>query len=248
MTTFESQTTIDGVATSVPYVTTVVTTVPSPGVNGTAVGLGATGNSHKTSTGAIVGGAVGGLAALILLGVLGRWCTRRQRSADVAPVLFTQTGVAGPADGPASPNMVERNAVTPFFARESSESYVSSSLRCYLSIATCKAGDPFASAAPAATTGKFARMHNSYAYAAPGSTSGSESGSGSGSGSGPTSAYGSQQALYPMHPPSGSTSSYSQADVAVPAMGPIVQEEDAGRLTGGGIRLPPAYQSEWNAE
>ena len=29
---------------------------------------------------------------------------------------------------------------------------------------------------------------------------------------------------------------------------PVVQEEDAGRLTGGGIRLPPAYQSEWNAE
>ncbi|KZT70954.1 hypothetical protein DAEQUDRAFT_153885 [Daedalea quercina L-15889] len=47
VTTLESQVIVDGTATSVPYITTVVTTVPSSQANGTAVGLGATGSGRK---------------------------------------------------------------------------------------------------------------------------------------------------------------------------------------------------------
>ena len=32
---------------------------------------------------------------------------------------------------------------------------------------------------------------------------------------------------------------------AFEAARPVIQEDDAGRLTGGGIRIPPAYQRQW---
>ncbi|KAH9935274.1 uncharacterized protein B0H18DRAFT_408087 [Fomitopsis serialis] len=230
VTTLESRTTVDGTATSVPYITTVVTTVPSSTANGTAVGLGAAGSGKKTSTGAIVGGVVGGVAGLLLLGVLVGCLARRKRSGAGAPVIITDTAATSPSSGPMSPNMVERNFATPFLAPASTS-------------------DPFANPAP---MGKWAQMQlNASGYTAPSSTSHSGSSSSTTSVSGP--GFSSREALHPVRAPTESASSYSQVDVAPHAglsdvMGPVVQEEDAGRLTGGGLRLPPAYQSEWNAE
>ncbi|EPS94400.1 hypothetical protein FOMPIDRAFT_1026203 [Fomitopsis schrenkii] len=248
VTTFESQTTINGTATTVPIVTTVITAVPSTVTgNGTALGLGATGGEHKSNTAAIAGGVVGGVVGLVLLGALIAWYARTQRK-DQGPggaSLSMDTSVASPSSGPTSPHMAERNgSITPFVA----------------------AGDPFSTPAPSLSTmsrsGKWSQMQYGSAYAAPSSTS-SGSGSGSGSGSrsgrgsrsrtGPSTGTDSREALSPVHGRSESTSSFSQPSgvvhmAAMDPFVPVVQEEDAGRLTGGGIRLPPAYQSEWNSE
>ena len=119
--TLESQTTINGTATSVPFVTTVVTAVPATvsSGNGSAVGLGTTGGEHKSNTAAIAGGVVGGVAGLLLFGILGAWYARTQRKAGppAGPTLITDASVVGPpSDGPTSPNMAERNIITPFLA------------------------------------------------------------------------------------------------------------------------------------
>jgi len=230
VTTLESHTTVDGAATSVPYTMTVVTIAPSSTANGTAVGLGATGSGKKASTDAIVGGVVGGVAGLLLLGVLVGCLARKKRNGAGAPVIITDTAATSPSSGPMSPNMAERNVATPFLAQ-------------------ALTSDPFASPAP---TGKWAQMQlNASGYTWPSSTSHSGSSSGTIPDSGP--GYSSREVLNPVRVPTESASSYSQVDVAPRAgladvMGPVVQEEDAGRLTGGGLRLPPAYQSEWNAE
>lgn len=120
VTTFESQTTINGTATTVPIVTTVITAVPSTVTgNGTALGLGATGGEHKSNTAAIAGGVVGGVVGLVLLGALIAWYARTQRK-DQGPggaSLSMDTSVASPSSGPTSPHMAERNgSITPFVA------------------------------------------------------------------------------------------------------------------------------------
>ncbi|KAI0728170.1 hypothetical protein C8Q72DRAFT_412526 [Fomitopsis betulina] len=241
--TFESQTTINGTATSVPIVTTFITAVASETTvagNGTTSGFAATKTTSHTA--AIAGGVVGGVAAIVLLGLIIAWYARSQRNTGTAgkPTLIANTSVAGMSSGPTSPNMAERNTITPFVTGI----------------------DPFANPTPAAAPGKWAQMqYGAMAYAAvPSSTlsrSASDTGSGTGSGSrsrlGPSPGADSREALSPTHARTDTSSSYSQPPPVVHAATmdpfvPVVQEEDAGRLTGGGIRLPPAYQSEWNAE
>ena len=122
--TYESQTTINGTATSVPVVSTIVTMIPSTvsSNNGSAVGLGTTGSGHKSNTAAIAGGVVGGVAGLVLFGILGAWYARSQRkgAGPGGPTLNTDTSVAGPSGGPISPNMAERSTITPFLAGQPS--------------------------------------------------------------------------------------------------------------------------------
>ncbi|KAH9832214.1 uncharacterized protein C8Q71DRAFT_266818 [Rhodofomes roseus] len=235
VTTFESRTTVNGSATSVAVVTTLVTVVPSSGVNGTAVGLGTTSGGHKASTGAIAGGVIGGVAALLLLGILAVWFTRRKRSSASGPLVVTDAASES-SHGPMSPNTAERNSISPFMAQASRS-------------------DPFANPAPPGPSEKWARMHqNTSSSTFPTSTS--NTGSGTSSGTGTTShsrRYGSRDQLHHAQPPTESASSYSQMGPgsqveATDSIRPVVQEEDAGRLTLGSLRLPPAYQSEWNAE
>lgn len=166
-----------------------------------AFNTGSAGTSHEVDVGAITGGAVGGVVALVALG-LGAWLVQRRRSSRERGTFE----VDEPSDIVTAQDAVwlEQHPVTPFAVQKT-------------------------------TDNETPRAHEKHAllrHTDSASSLGSENGSSS---TAPIAATSSSKALY--------NASTVMSDEHEPA-----REEDAGRIDGSGLPLPPAYRSEWQSE
>ncbi|KAF9803480.1 hypothetical protein IEO21_09676 [Rhodonia placenta] len=161
--------------------------------------------SNSQSSGAFntgsAGGAVGGVVALVALG-LGAWLVQRRRSSRERGTFE----VDEPSDIVTAQDAVwlEQHPVTPFAVQKT-------------------------------TDNETPRAHEKHAllrHTDSASSLGSENGSSS---TAPIAATSSSKALY--------NASTVMSDEHEPA-----REEDAGRIDGSGLPLPPAYRSEWQSE